>query len=285
VTTAPEISAIELEDGRLIAWEQHGPPTGRPVLFFHGTPSYRRAIRPDRAMLDATAVRIIAIDRPGYGLSTFKPGRRLIDWPTDVSRIADHLGLGSFGVIGHSGGGPHALACARFIGDRITVTTTVGGFCPFDSTASAAASQRLGQLAARVPFAIEAMFTVGFAARDRFPVQSLQAVSRAIAPADRTVLTGPDTAAQYMTRSSPTAAKAAAQDMAMFVRDWGFALSDIAGPVHLWHGTADANVPYGHSVYAQSIIPDSTLHTVEGGGHLLLGEHLGEMLRLMSATG
>ena len=111
----PDTRVMELPDGRELAWLEAGKPRGRPVFAFHGTPGSRRQVSFDEKSITAAGVRMIAPDRPGYGHSSYHPGRSLADWAADVSALADHLKVGTFTVVGVSGGGPHAVACARLL--------------------------------------------------------------------------------------------------------------------------------------------------------------------------
>ena len=101
---------IVLKDGRKLAYAEWGDPAGKPVFHFHGSSGSRLERPPDEKVL--TGIRLITIDRPGHGLSDFKPGYRLLDWPDDVTALADHLGINKFAVEGWSFGGPYAIACA-----------------------------------------------------------------------------------------------------------------------------------------------------------------------------
>src|SRR5262245_28275027 len=102
----PPTNTLTLDDGRILAWDEHGEPGGFPVCFFHGAPG-SRVLFPGMADAAATAgVRLLALDRPGCGRSSFQPGRRIADWPADVTTVADHLSLDRFAVCGVSGGGP-----------------------------------------------------------------------------------------------------------------------------------------------------------------------------------
>ncbi|OJD15779.1 hypothetical protein AJ78_03997 [Emergomyces pasteurianus Ep9510] len=98
---------------RTLSYAEYGPPTGFPLLFFHGYPSSRLEAASLTPVAHRLHLRIIAPDRPGFGRSTHQPKRRIMDWPADVRALADHLGLARFAVLGGSGGGPYALACAR----------------------------------------------------------------------------------------------------------------------------------------------------------------------------
>ena len=101
-----------LADGRKVGFLESGAPDGTPVLFFHGFGTTRVICPPDGPARER-GIRLIALDRPGIGLSESLPGRRLLDWPADVAELADRLELDRFSIIGWSGGGPYALACGR----------------------------------------------------------------------------------------------------------------------------------------------------------------------------
>lgn len=104
---------ITLPDGRALGFAEYGDPAGAPILYFHGFPSSRLEAQPVASMLSLLGVRLIALDRPGFGLSSPQPGRRIIDWAEDVRSFARGVGVDRFAVLGTSGGGPYALACAH----------------------------------------------------------------------------------------------------------------------------------------------------------------------------
>lgn len=104
-----------LPDGRALAYLEWGDSTGYPAFYFHGTPSSRLEGAFADGAARRTGFRLIAIDRPGYGRSTFQAGRNFRDWPADVCALADAFELEEFGVVGHSGAGPHLFACGAVI--------------------------------------------------------------------------------------------------------------------------------------------------------------------------
>ncbi|MGA3021270.1 MAG: alpha/beta hydrolase [Thermoplasmata archaeon] len=122
---------VHLADGRTLRVLEDGDPHGRPIFFLHGTPGSRLLY--DRQVQDARrrGVRFVGYDRPGYGGSTPKPGRRVADGATDVISIADALGLDRFAVYGHSGGGPHALACGTLSPQRVVAVASVSSPAPY----------------------------------------------------------------------------------------------------------------------------------------------------------
>jgi pimeloyl-ACP methyl ester carboxylesterase len=132
-TTAPATtSTISLRAGRTLAYAESGDPNGVPLVFLHGWCGSRLTRHPDDSVTASLGVRLITIDRPGVGLSDRRRGRRLLDWPDDVAELMDRLGVDRFGLVGHSGGGPHALACGVRLADRITRLGVVCGFAPMD---------------------------------------------------------------------------------------------------------------------------------------------------------
>ena len=117
---------IRLRDGRALAYAEYGDPNGRPVFYFHGFPSCHLEI----SLADGTAkrlgVRLIALDRPGFGESDFKEGRTIPDWADDVKEAAEQLGITRFAVMGVSGGGPYSASCAAKLSSLISRAAIVG---------------------------------------------------------------------------------------------------------------------------------------------------------------
>ncbi len=277
---------IELEDGRELAFAELGDSDGTPVLGFHGTPGSRSQM----ALLDEPAreagIRLIALDRPGYGASGYAPGRTLCDWPGDVVALADFLGIGSFGVIGVSGGGPHAAVCAHALPERLLGAVIVGGIGPIDAPEALEGMMPMNRLASRLGRSSPALLWLPMAlmglAQRAFPERMLEMFSRQLPPADQKILRERPEVVEAFLREvrspSRTSARAAAQDFGLFTGPWGFRLEDIRMPVHLWQGGADRNVPASHARLQADRIPDSKLHECPGEGHLLFADHAREIL-------
>jgi pimeloyl-ACP methyl ester carboxylesterase len=120
---------VAVEHDRLVAYERWEALDGQPMFFLHGSPGCRLNRHPDATLWPNLGLHVVTIDRPGYGGSTALPGRRVSHAAGDVAAVADALGLGRFStsrragasrrlVVGSSGGGPHALACAAELGHR-----------------------------------------------------------------------------------------------------------------------------------------------------------------------
>jgi pimeloyl-ACP methyl ester carboxylesterase len=123
---------VRLGDGRLLGYAEYGDPLGKPIFHFHGWVSSRLEFGPNHETARSLGARVISIDRPGCGLSDFKPGRKILDWPDDVAELADALGIDRFAVSGWSFGGPYVVACAYKIPHRLTAAGIIAGTTPLN---------------------------------------------------------------------------------------------------------------------------------------------------------
>src|SRR5919202_4018235 len=130
-------STIRLRDGRMLGYAEQGDPDGAPVLVFHGLPGSRFSRHPDGRIAERLRVRLFTFDRPGIGLSSPQPRRRILDWPRDVAEFADARGLDRFAVVGWSGGAPYALATAHELPERVTRVGLVAPVVPLTGPAVA----------------------------------------------------------------------------------------------------------------------------------------------------
>ena len=132
----PDVDAdIALGDGRRIAYCEWGDRGGWPILLCHGAPG-SRVFGPDSTTTAEAGVRLITVDRPGYGRSDPRPGRQIRDWPADVEELAAALGIDEFDVAGHSSGGPYALACAAAFPGRVKRVALVSCIAPYGEPSS-----------------------------------------------------------------------------------------------------------------------------------------------------
>jgi len=281
---------MELPDDRELAWIELGDPRGPPVFVFHGTPGSRLQVSFDQEPIIAAGVRFIAVDRPGYGHSTFLRGRRLADWASDVTCLADHLNIHRFSVVGISGGGPHAAVCARFLADRVLGVGIVSGVGPLAEPG--AEEEMMGfnravtRLARKSHYFVFPPLALGASIFRRWPEMALRAAARQLPASDIEILSRPYVKAAFINdyrRASSTSALAAAQDLALFARDWGFRLEEISAPVSIWHGDDDRNVPISHGRLQAARIPAARFYECPGQGHLLVVDRLEEILRTVSA--
>jgi pimeloyl-ACP methyl ester carboxylesterase len=281
---------MTLPDGRDLGWLEFGRSDGWPIFGFHGTPGSRLQLGIDEGAVRRAGVRLIAPDRPGYGLSTFQPARRLVDWPADVVHLADHLAIDRFSVMGVSGGGPHAAVCAALLSDRVDRAGLVSGAGPLSDWRIAADSTRSTRLVTTLSRnrskVLRRFIIAEVAFARRWPTKTLDLMAKQLPPYDAEVIGRPDLRALFVrdvSSASRTSGRAHAQDLELFASDWGFNLGDIKVPVLFWHGDADKNVPLKHAQVMHKAIPGSVLNVFEGEGHLLVANRLEEILLALKA--
>ena len=271
-------ASVQLPDGRALAYEEYGDPGGFPVLSFHGGLSSRLDAAPAHDAAVACGVRLVSPDRPGIGLSTFQPGRRLLDWPADVAGLTEALGLEKFAVMGWSAGGPYAAVCAAKMGGRVTAAALLSSAVPLDqygTTRGLTASDRvLLFLTRRTPglAATALKASIVHASNARL----LRACMRSFPEADRTVLTEwgpPDMALAFVREAVRQGTEGCVQDYRIFGDPWGFALEEIEVPVHIWEGADDKTGPPGYRAFLQRHLAHATVTVVPGEGHLSLLPH------------
>ncbi len=283
-------SSIILKDGRRLAYAEYGDPRGKPVFLFHGIPG-SRIFRPPLDDLTARKrVRLITVDRPGYGGSDFQPGRRLRDWPADVSALADALGLARFAVCGHSGGGPYVLACAAYIPQRLTAAGVISGLGPVGAPHSLDGiilQNRLGfTLGRRLPWPLFrlAISFIFRRAKDH-PGEFVHPDRRNPANPDNKMLAMPG-GLQVCLDSTREAFRSGMTGHAwegfLLTRPWGFELEKIRLPVQLWHGEQDPDAPVGMGRAVARALPDCRARFLEGESHLLIFKYWEEILTALT---
>jgi pimeloyl-ACP methyl ester carboxylesterase len=180
-------NVIRLRDGRILGYAEYGDPSGSPAFIFHGFPGSRLEAALAHEAAIRAHVRVICPDRPGMGLSTFQPGRTMLDWPSDVMGLADALGVDRFAVGGISGGGPYAAACAFRIADRLTGAAIISGIGPPDVPGAAAGMHTLDRgllmLARRAPWLVR-LPMLWMARATRSPDRAMERMSRSMSPPD-----------------------------------------------------------------------------------------------------
>jgi pimeloyl-ACP methyl ester carboxylesterase len=281
-----ETRVVTLGNGLELAWTEFGAHDGRPVMAFHGSPGTGHHFAAVDKVAAARGVRLIAPDRPGYGHSTFDPGRTFEGWATVVGELADHLTLDRFTVVGHSSGAPNAAACARFLGDRVIACAIVSGPCPEEAKVSngdATLILRITQgLIPLMPRLMSLGWQAGLRRAQRDPDMAVSWMARMLPPCDVAVVRRADIAASVRAELarplSATAGRATVQDIRLERRPWGFELRDIRIPVHVWHGDCDRNVAFDNGVHQGREIPEAVFHGVSGSGHWMHFERFGEIL-------
>ena len=277
-----------LPDGRTLEALVTGPEDGTLLVFHHGSPG---AAVPHLSLEEATAergIRLVQYSRPGFGDSTRHAGRTVADCAADVAALADHLGAERFLTAGWSGGGPHALACAALLPERVMAAATIAGVAPYDAegldwTAGMGEENQIEYpLAATDPDAhlewIRAAVEKLAEVRAEDIVAAMRTIISDVDEASLTGELGEVVAASFRAafRSGPWGWR---DDDLAFVAPWGFDLSEIRVPVTIWQGRHDLMVPFAHGEWLLAHVPSARSGLRSEHGHLsLVVGSIGEIL-------
>lgn len=283
---------MTLRDGRRTGFAEVGNESGVPVIYCHGFPASRLESRLVADAAQRTGARIIAPDRPGYGLSDWKAERTLLDWADDLVELADHLKLDRFRVLGVSGGGPYALALACRLPERVEAVGIVCGLGPVcrpEALSPMHWPARLGFSTANTAPWLNRLFFGGLLGRlmRHRPEAALAMLTVGANEADRRVLSRPEVRAivcAALREGLRQGTRGALLDMALYAREWPFDPAEITAPVAFWHGDADATVPVCHTHLVAERLPRAKVRILPGEGHFSLPiEHADEILETLLA--
>ncbi len=276
---------IKLPDGRSLAFAEYGDPKGSPIFLFHGTPGSRLFRHPDESIITSMNVRLITPERPGFGLSDFQQDRKILDWPDDLLVLADTLGLASFGIIGYSGGGPHAAACALRIPSRLSGAVMVSSPSPLNTSDTMAGMVWLNRVLfglARDSYALAKLsWWVMNAAYSRNPNAFMDFLADLSPESERVNLRKPDIRAMLIedfAEAHRTGINGAAWEIMLLARDWGFHPENITMELDLWQGEEDVRTPVSMGRALAAAIPNARAKFVPGEGHDVLYLHWEEIL-------
>lgn len=287
---------VRRPDGRELAYEEVGDPAGSAVFVLHGTPGCRLSGRhPDLSRIADAGLRLVTYDRPGYGRSARHPGRRVVDCVADVAAIADELGIDRFAVRGGSGGGPHALAVAARLPERVTRVGCDVGVAPYDaadldflagmdesnvrefSWALAGEATLLRELQNQAERAVARVEADPTALLSEFE----------LSPADRAVLEDPGVRQTLRASTRESFANGVwgwVDDDLAFTQPWGFDPQELSGPVEVRYGATDVLVPAAHGAWLGAHIPHAEVTVDDHGGHLSTPDQHLERLRELAAA-
>lgn len=286
-----ETKYLELANGRQLAYCDFGDPEGQPIFYFHGSPGSRFEAQFSEAAGKKHGYRVIALDRPGLGDSDRQPSRRVLDWPRDVAAAADQLGFESFGVIGVSGGGAYALACAHALAERLESCTLMGSWAPVAEDESlwqamAPLDRFFGRISGAVPLLFYVPFSmIGLAAKWLSPQAFIKYLDSSMCEADRRLMQEAEMAAFFahdIREAFRQGVRGPADDAILLYQDWGFGLADIESEVRILHGSEDRFAPISFARTLERMLPRSTLEEYPGEGHLFVVRLFEELLGKLS---
>jgi pimeloyl-ACP methyl ester carboxylesterase len=277
---------VRLADGRTLACLQLGDPAGPPVLYFHGYPGSRFEARVAAAAVGRLGLRLLAVDRPGFGQSTFQPGRTVGAWAADVAALADQLALGRFSIVSISGGAPYALACAALLSDRLD---RVALLCPLGPVEVAggregmlAQDRLLLALAAHAPPLARGVVRMLAHWMRQDAERYIKFMLAGMMAPDRDLFDDPG----YHSLMKESSAEALRQggrgpawELTLIARPWDFRLQEVRVPVSLWQGLVDQILPAAMARRLAAALPDCNARYFPGEGHLsLVARHIGAAL-------
>ena len=268
---------VAAADGRTLTMAEWGAPDGFPVFSLHGTPGSRFAGQSAGSAYARVGARVITYDRPGYGGSDRHRGRRVVDCVSDVSAIADSLGIERFAVTGGSWGGPHSLAVAASLPERVTRAACAAGVAPFDMPGfdwfagmDAVNIQEMGWALAGEDVLAREIERMAAAWLERLANDPSKAGEVDFSEADRAVMASAEQ--QEMTRRMLIEAFRQGvwgyvDDALSLIQPWGFSVTDIHVPTRILYGLTDVLVPPQHGEWLAHNVPNAEAVIDEQGGH------------------
>ena len=279
---------IVAADGRRLHVYDGGDPTGELVIAHHGTPSAGLLAGDWDAEARASGVRLVSFDRAGYAGSDRNPGRRVAEAAADTGAVADALEVSRFRTWGLSGGGPHALACAALLPDRVVAAATLAGVAPYGATGldflAGMGQDNLDEFGAALEGEdVLAGYLSGqrSALLDSSPEQLRDALASLLPDVDRATLTGER--AEFLLASFRQALTPGADgwidDDLAFTRPWGFEVTAIETPVLVVQGGQDKMVPFDHGRWLAAHLPNAEVRLSPDHGHLTLMDAVDDVHR------
>jgi pimeloyl-ACP methyl ester carboxylesterase len=279
-----------LDDGRVLAFSEFGDLDGFPVVYNTGGNSSRAEGGWLAAAAAGTGTRLIVPDRPGFGDSTLDPHRTLAGWSADIGRLLDHLDIDHYSTLGLSGGGPHALALAHGLPERIVRVAVASGVAPPEMPDlrkgmwfpvrlihwSGSSAPRLNR------FLLRQMGSF-YSDEDQVRRRMLQAMP---APDVELMERRPEIVSIFAEAAQAAHRNGIAGDAhewTLYVNDWGFRLEEIEAEVGLWYGAYDRQAPARMGAHLEERLPNATLRVVDDGGHFsTINNHAEEIFQFLA---
>jgi pimeloyl-ACP methyl ester carboxylesterase len=283
---------VETPDGRRLTVDVSGAPHGTPVVLMHGTPGTGSGPRPRSSVLYRLNVRLVSYDRPGYGGSDRHERRSVADAAADVAAIADALDIGSFAVVGRSGGGPHALACAALLSERVTRAAILVGMAPADALGlkwfdGMNIDNVTAYTAADSASLITEMLTARADATRLEPETLLKQIEQQMTEPDRRVVRDVSMRrllVETYAEAVRTGPFGWIDDVLALRAAWGFSVTSIRCPVLLWHGEDDTFSPVGHTRWLAERIETAEIYVAPNAAHFTAVEILPDLFSWLAGS-
>lgn len=264
---------ITLNDGRTLCYAEYGANDGKPVIYFHGFPGSRLEVQRFNHIALSNDCRLIAVDRPGMGLSTIDRRRSILSTVNDITDLADKLHINKFSIMSHSGGSPFVAACAYAIPERLAHAAIISGMSPFQNPESHIGMVREQLIASKLIrsfplFAVPMMWITRMMLRKSDKM--LDKMIKPLPEVDQAIFLNSVSREELINctlEAFRNGIKGAVFEMKLLLSPWGFQLEDIAFPVSIWHGAKDTQVPLSNGKLNESLMQNATLHICENEGH------------------
>jgi pimeloyl-ACP methyl ester carboxylesterase len=279
---------LRLASGRRVGYAEYGDPDGLPAIALHGTPGSRFMFALTDEAARARGLRIVAPERPGYGLSESHHFDTLAETAHDLEALADALGLDRFALIGVSGGGPHAVAAAALMKDRILRLALISPVGPIAECGEHIRMSHLhGLIFTRMAPSHHAAgaFFIGLRTLiDLAPGAAYYLLMQRVTDSDREILHRPEVRANLqaaLREGLRAGVEGPLQDLRLYCGPWDLPLAEIDVPVIMWQGSEDSIVPPDAAYHLAGVLPNCTLEVIEGVGHYWI---FGQFHRVLDAV-
>jgi len=277
---------IRLENGRCLHYAEYGVPSGEIVLYFHGTPGSHLEVGLCDEEFEESRIRLISVNRPGMGHSSYQSCRKITDWPNDIAGLLNAIGLpdARFGIIALSGGAPYGLAVARAMPERVSHLALVSGHTPPNACVVRGNSDNKIEIVRKRPRLGRLGLNITDRLLEKKPQKTVDKVMESWTAADRRlVCSNPRLYRRLLTNLRLATACGTAgiqRDITLLGSCWGFNVSEAAHvPVSIWQGGCDRIVTPSMARYFHTQIPGSELHMDPRAGHVTMFKwHVNEIL-------
>lgn len=272
--------SFTLSDGRILSYAVYGPDGGQTVLYFHGTPSsklepmllknYNNDVE---QLLPKHNLKLLAIDRPGMGLSTYNPNGDFTSFSQDVNELITHLKINSCKVLCWSGGGPYALSIAYHYPEIIKEVHIVTGFTRSFNEPGVFKNMNGNKYyfwsARNIPFIMEK--TMNFIGKKEAK-RSIPKWLSGLPDVDHNLMNSRATISHVskitLNEACRNGSKGMVHEAGLYFKETGYKLNKIVQPVHFWWGSKDNTVPEVHAKAVEEQVPNAIMHYKQNEGHL-----------------
>ena len=270
---------ISLTDGRKLGYKEYGDPNGFPIIGLHGTPGSRIWFRGNDDISKKLGIRLITIDRPGYGLSDSKKDRQITEFNDDIDSLLKVFGITKFSLFGVSGGGAYALAYATSQNPQLYKTGVVASIYPFKNgkppTSMCRPNRLAFYLARNLPWLLKFSYKQQQKLLRKKPelyIKSIGKNNEHLCESDQEIMLNEDTVQAMVLHLSEAFKQSpyeAVNELRLFSKNWKIDFSKINSEVEIWHGKADTLSPIEGIINLTTKFHKCNLHLLEQMGHFL----------------